>query len=76
MVKEKKPSKKEKEISLKIKAKKCVGCKSCVSKCKRDVFAFDKDKKIAFVSKLDHCVGCGKCVKKLCGYDAIKLKKK
>lgn len=68
-----KPNKKG--IFLKVKAKKCVGCKSCVNNCKHDVFAMDKDKKVAFVANLEACVGCGKCVKKLCKYDAIKLKK-
>lgn len=61
----------KKVLSLEIDKDRCVGCKRCVSGCKREVFVMDGCK--AVVRSFAACVGCGKCVEKMCNFGAIYL---
>ncbi len=69
--------KKPKEVlSLEISEDRCVGCRVCIKRCKREVFKFDKDRGVAIVADINLCVGCGKCVEKMCNFGAITLQLK
>ncbi len=66
--------KRAKEVEvLEVIEDRCVGCGSCVAKCKLNVFEMDTKNGVAVVANLANCKGCGKCVKKMCNFGAINL---
>lgn len=61
-------------ISLSVDEGKCIGCESCVARCKRDVLSMytTRTEYYAWVKYPMDCVGCAKCVR-VCPSDAIEL---
>ncbi len=57
-------------IAPKVKAKKCIGCGTCIKKCPAQAIAFNEDKK-AVIDK-EKCIGCGECIL-LCPVEAIQI---
>lgn len=68
---------KKREISLQIFERKCIGCESCVDRCRHRVLGmvYDGKRDYATVEYPNRCTGCGKCVQS-CFSNAIELKVK
>lgn len=52
-------------ISLQIFERRCIGCESCVDRCRREVLSMEckDDRYFAKVEFPDKCTGCGKCLR-------------
>ncbi|KAA6321324.1 Electron transport complex subunit RsxB [termite gut metagenome] len=67
--------KKKEVVLLQIAEEKCIGCESCIRRCRRKVLGMkytDDYKAYAEVRYPADCIGCGKCLS-VCSWGAIEL---